>query len=126
MNSPKSLRTFLVTHAFAATLRTSAELTAGCSAIAVWLALRGTALRSAYQLIFLGRMTLGQATEVLDERDQLSPEVMRLLRFLESQHQGRYGRAREHGERLENGSSGSSPSSKVPAFRSGLVKSRSL
>jgi UDP-N-acetylglucosamine acyltransferase len=53
------------------------------------------ALRTAYHLIFLARMTLGQATEILDERDQLSPEVLRLLQFLESQHQGRLGRARE-------------------------------
>ena len=58
------------------------------------------ALRSAHQLIFLARMTLGQVTETLDERDQLSPEVLRLLQFLESQHQGRLGRAREKGRRL--------------------------
>jgi UDP-N-acetylglucosamine acyltransferase len=53
------------------------------------------ALRTAHQLIFLARMTLGQATEVLDGHDQLSPEVIRLLAFLESQHRGRLGRARE-------------------------------
>jgi UDP-N-acetylglucosamine acyltransferase len=53
------------------------------------------ALRTAHQLIFLARMTLGQATEILDEHDQLSPEVIRLLEFLESQHKGRLGRARE-------------------------------
>jgi UDP-N-acetylglucosamine acyltransferase len=53
------------------------------------------ALRSAHRLIFLSRMTLGQATEILDEHDQLSPEVLCLLQFLESQHQGRLGRARE-------------------------------
>ena len=53
------------------------------------------ALRSrSSQLIFLARMTLGQATEILDEHDQLSPEVIRLLEFLESQHKGRLGRAR--------------------------------
>jgi UDP-N-acetylglucosamine acyltransferase len=53
------------------------------------------ALRTAHQLIFLARLTLGQATEVLDMHDQLSAEVLQLLRFLESQHQGHLGRARE-------------------------------
>jgi UDP-N-acetylglucosamine acyltransferase len=54
------------------------------------------ALRTAHHLIYFARMTLGQATEILDEHDQLSPEVVRLLRFLECQHQGRLGRARDH------------------------------
>jgi UDP-N-acetylglucosamine acyltransferase len=53
------------------------------------------ALRAAHQLIYLARMTLGQATEVLDSRDQLSPEVLELLQFLESQRKGQRGRARE-------------------------------
>jgi UDP-N-acetylglucosamine acyltransferase len=58
------------------------------------------ALRTAHHLIFLARMTLGQASEILDERDQLNPEVLRLLKFLESQRQGRLGRAREGGRRV--------------------------
>ncbi len=58
------------------------------------------ALRTAHHLIFLARMTLGQATEILDARDQLSPEVLRLLQFLESQQQGRLGRARDRGRRV--------------------------
>jgi UDP-N-acetylglucosamine acyltransferase len=53
------------------------------------------ALRSAHQLIFLARMTVGQAADILDVRDQLTPEVLCLLKFLEAQHQGRLGRARE-------------------------------
>ena len=53
------------------------------------------ALRAAHQLIFLARMTLGQATEILEMHDQLSPEVVDLIKFLESQHLGRLGRARE-------------------------------
>jgi hypothetical protein len=40
-------------------------------------------------------MTLGQATEILEMHDQLSVEVLYLLRFLESQNQGHMGRARE-------------------------------
>jgi UDP-N-acetylglucosamine acyltransferase len=58
------------------------------------------ALRTAHHLIFLAHLSLGQATEILDEHDQLSPEVLRLLQFLESQHQGRLGRARENGRRV--------------------------
>jgi UDP-N-acetylglucosamine acyltransferase len=54
-----------------------------------------TALRTAQQLIFIARMTLGQATEILEMHDQLSVEVLYLLRFLESQNQGHMGRARE-------------------------------
>jgi UDP-N-acetylglucosamine acyltransferase len=53
------------------------------------------ALRAAHQLIFLARMTLGQASEILELHAHLTPEVLQLLRFLESQHQGRMGRARE-------------------------------
>ena len=53
------------------------------------------ALRAAHQLIFLARMTLGQATEILDLHDHLTPEVLKLTQFLESQHLGKMGRARE-------------------------------
>lgn len=41
------------------------------------------------------RMTLGQAYEILELRGHLTPEVLNLLAFLESQHAGRMGRARE-------------------------------
>jgi UDP-N-acetylglucosamine acyltransferase len=53
------------------------------------------ALRAAHQLLFLARMTLGQASEILDLHHHLTPEVVNLLQFLESQHQGKLGRARE-------------------------------
>jgi UDP-N-acetylglucosamine acyltransferase len=53
------------------------------------------ALRAAHQLIFLARMTLGQATEILDLHNQLTAEVRLLMEFLEAQHLGRLGRARE-------------------------------
>jgi UDP-N-acetylglucosamine acyltransferase len=53
------------------------------------------ALRAAHQLIFVARMTLGQATEILDVHHQLTPEVLYLMKFLEAQHLGRMGRARE-------------------------------
>lgn len=53
------------------------------------------ALRTAHQLIFLARMTLGQATEILELHNHLTSEVLHLMQFLESQHLGRLGRARE-------------------------------
>jgi len=53
------------------------------------------ALRAAHQLIFLARMTLSQAAEILEVRQLLTSEVVRLLTFLESQQHGRLGRARE-------------------------------
>jgi UDP-N-acetylglucosamine acyltransferase len=56
---------------------------------------RRAALRAAHRLIFVARLTLGQATEILEVHDHLTPEVVRLLEFLEAQHRGRLGRARE-------------------------------
>ncbi len=53
------------------------------------------ALRAAHRLIFLARMPLGQAAEILEMHNHLTPEVVHLMRFLESQHSGRVGRARE-------------------------------
>ena len=53
------------------------------------------ALRAAHQLIYLARMTLVQASEILDVHHHLTPEVIDLLKFLDAQHQGRLGRARE-------------------------------
>ena len=53
------------------------------------------ALRAAHQLIFLARMTLGQASEILELHHHLTPEVIDLLKFLDAQHQGRLGRACE-------------------------------
>jgi UDP-N-acetylglucosamine acyltransferase len=53
------------------------------------------ALRAAHKLIFVARMTLGQAYEILELRGHLTSEVLDLLAFLERQHAGRMGRARE-------------------------------
>jgi UDP-N-acetylglucosamine acyltransferase len=53
------------------------------------------ALRAAFKLIFFARKTLGQATEILELHDHLTPEVIQLMKFLESQHLGKLGRARE-------------------------------
>ncbi len=52
-------------------------------------------LRAAHQLIYVARVTLGQATEILDVRGVLTPEVGDLLEFLEDQQLGRMGRGRE-------------------------------
>lgn len=53
------------------------------------------ALRAAHQLIFLARMPLGQAAEILESHHHLTPEVIELMTFLESQHLGKMGRGRE-------------------------------
>ena len=53
------------------------------------------ALRAAHQLIYLAKMSLAQAAEILEVRQLLTSEVVCLLSFLESQQQGRLGRARE-------------------------------
>lgn len=52
------------------------------------------ALREAHRLIFVTRMNIGQAATVLDDHDFLTPGVLRMLKFLESQQDGRMGRAR--------------------------------
>ena len=54
------------------------------------------ALREAHRLIFMVRMTIGQAATLLDDQDLLTPEVLATLKFLESQQEGRLGRARGH------------------------------
>ena len=55
-----------------------------------------TALNEAHHLIYVMKMPLEQATTALDEKGFLLPEVVLLMKFLESQHGGRVGRAREH------------------------------
>jgi len=52
-------------------------------------------LRAAHQLIYLAKLSLKQAAEILEFRALLTSEVVYLLTFLESQHQGRLGRARD-------------------------------
>jgi UDP-N-acetylglucosamine acyltransferase len=53
------------------------------------------ALREAHRLIYVMKIPLEQAATLLDENGHLVPEVLLLLKFLESQHEGRVGRARE-------------------------------
>jgi UDP-N-acetylglucosamine acyltransferase len=53
------------------------------------------AIREAHRLIYVSKMPLEQAASFLDEHDCLTPEVLHLLKFLDSQHEGRLGRARD-------------------------------
>ncbi|MGP0064253.1 MAG: acyl-ACP--UDP-N-acetylglucosamine O-acyltransferase [Isosphaeraceae bacterium] len=53
------------------------------------------ALREAHRLLYVVKMPLEQAATLLDENGFLVPEVLLLLKFLESQHAGKVGRARE-------------------------------
>lgn len=52
------------------------------------------ALNEAHRLIFVIRMTISQAATELDDRDLLTPEVLVLLKFLETQQEGSLGRGR--------------------------------
>jgi UDP-N-acetylglucosamine acyltransferase len=54
-------------------------------------------LHEAHRLIFRARMTSKHATEILEAHGHLSPEVRRLLDFIETQQQGKHGRGRERG-----------------------------
>lgn len=53
------------------------------------------AIREAHQLIYLAKMTLSQAADIMDAHGHLTPEVLLLIKFLEAQHEGRMGRGRE-------------------------------
>jgi UDP-N-acetylglucosamine acyltransferase len=53
-------------------------------------------LRAVHQLIYRSRLSLGQATEILEIRRLLTSAVVRLIKFLEAQQKGRLGRARDH------------------------------
>ncbi|MBX6311627.1 MAG: acyl-ACP--UDP-N-acetylglucosamine O-acyltransferase [Isosphaeraceae bacterium] len=53
------------------------------------------ALHEAHRLIYRARMGLPQAAEILSSHGHLTPEVTRLLAFLQAQHEGKHGRARE-------------------------------
>jgi UDP-N-acetylglucosamine acyltransferase len=53
------------------------------------------AIHEAHRLIFVVKMPIGQAATLLDEQGHLTGEVLLLLKFLESQHEGRLGRARD-------------------------------
>ena len=53
------------------------------------------ALHEAHRLVYRAHMTVKQASEILASHGHLCPEVKSLLEFIESQHLGRHGRARE-------------------------------
>jgi UDP-N-acetylglucosamine acyltransferase len=53
------------------------------------------ALHEAHRLIYRAKMTASHASAILESHGHLCPEVKSLLEFIESQHQGKHGRARE-------------------------------
>lgn len=53
------------------------------------------ALHEAHRLIYRAKMTPKHATEILESHDHMAPEVRRLLEFVQEQHEGKHGRARE-------------------------------
>ena len=54
-----------------------------------------TALHEAHRLIYRAKMTAAHAAEILESHGHLCPEVKSLLDFIEAQHLGKQGRARE-------------------------------
>lgn len=52
-------------------------------------------LAEAHRLLYRAKVGLEHAREILRSNDQLTPDVMRLLDFVETQQAGRHGRARE-------------------------------
>ncbi len=55
------------------------------------------ALHEAHRLIYRAPMTAAHAAEILESHGHLCPEVKSLLEFIENQHLGKHGRARERG-----------------------------
>ena len=53
------------------------------------------ALGEAHRLIYRAKVGLDHAREILRGNDQLVPHVNQLLNFIQSQQEGRHGRARE-------------------------------
>lgn len=53
------------------------------------------ALHEAHRLIYRAKMTLRHATEILESHGHLTTEVQRLIQFIQSQQDGKHGRARE-------------------------------
>ncbi len=53
------------------------------------------ALREAHRLIYVVKMPLEQAATLLGDQDCLTPEVLLLVKFVESQRTGRLGRGRD-------------------------------
>lgn len=53
------------------------------------------ALHEAHRLIYRAKMTANHAAEILESHGHLVPEVKSLLEFIQAQHEGKHGRARE-------------------------------
>jgi UDP-N-acetylglucosamine acyltransferase len=53
------------------------------------------ALHEAHRLIYRAKMNHRHAAEILDSHGHSTPEVVSLLEFIQSQHEGKHGRARE-------------------------------
>ena len=53
------------------------------------------ALHEAHRLLYRAKMNVGDAAEILRAHDHLTPEVSRLLAFIQDQQDGKYGRSRE-------------------------------
>jgi UDP-N-acetylglucosamine acyltransferase len=53
------------------------------------------ALHEAHRLIYRAKMTVAHAREILESHGHMTHEVQRLLQFIESQQEGKHGRARE-------------------------------
>jgi UDP-N-acetylglucosamine acyltransferase len=52
-------------------------------------------LAEAHRLLYRAKVGLPHAREILRSHNQLSPEVLNLLGFIEGQQEGRHGRGRE-------------------------------
>lgn len=52
------------------------------------------ALREAHRLLFVVKMNFDQAATLLEDLDLLTDEVLALIKFLEIQHEGKFGRGR--------------------------------
>jgi UDP-N-acetylglucosamine acyltransferase len=59
-----------------------------------------SALHEAHRLIYRAKMTAAQAAGILESHGHLCPEVKNLLEFIEAQHRGKQGRAREQWRRV--------------------------
>jgi len=53
------------------------------------------ALSDAHRLLYRSKIGLDHARQILRQRGSLYPQVNHLLSFIQDQHEGRHGRARE-------------------------------
>lgn len=60
------------------------------------------ALHETHRLIYRAKMSPSQAREILSAHNHLTPEVERLLAFIQIQHEGRHGRGRERTRAMLN------------------------